>query len=71
MMIDTGLVEYWRVKYLSFKDYCGSESHSAGSRRLTLNDMKGAFILWMIGATIASFAFIIENISYFIERFVK
>lgn len=67
MMVEAGLVDYWRMKYFSLKDTCGPDIHTTVSHRLTFNDMKSSFFIWMTGAAIAFSAFLTENVAYLIK----
>lgn len=69
MMVETGLVEYWQEKYFSFRDHCSdSQFHKAVSRKLTLRDVKSAFVIWLTGVIFASIAFIFENVIFSISK---
>lgn len=67
MMMESGLMEYWRKKYLSVKNYCtGYQTYGTLLRRLTIEDIRSAFIVWFVGMTIAFITLVAEVISYYI-----
>lgn len=69
MMMETGLMEHWRMKHLSRNDHC-SASFSYGTvlRKLTLEDVKSAFLIWFVGLSIAFSVFVAENVVFFAGR---
>ena len=72
MMLEMGLGEYWRLKYFSSKDFCGgSQSYGTSSQKLTFYDVNSAFVIWLIGASLAFAAFIIEISIYLISYYLK
>ncbi|XP_057377911.1 glutamate receptor ionotropic, delta-2-like isoform X2 [Daphnia carinata] len=66
VMLESGLMEHWRMKHLSGKDHC-STSHSYGAllRKLDFDDLQSAFLIWFVGVCIAFMVFVVENIFYF------
>lgn len=69
MMMESGLMEHWRIQHLSAKDHC-SRSNFDGTalRRLTLDDFKSAFFILLVGLSIAFTVFISENVLYFVIK---
>jgi hypothetical protein len=69
MMMETGLMEHWRMKHLSRNDPCsGSFSYGTVLRKLTFDDVKSAFLIWFVGLSIAFAVFVAENAAYFVGR---
>ncbi len=69
MMMESGLMEHWRIKHLSVKDHCsGSNFDGTTLRRLTLDDFKSAFFILLVGLSIALTVFVSENVFYFIIK---
>lgn len=68
-MVESGLVKHWRMKYLSKKYYSsGSKFYGKVLRRLKLDDVESAFVIWSFGATIAFVAFMSENCVKFARK---
>lgn len=72
MMMESGLMEHWRVKHLSVKNHC-SESNLYGAvlRRLTFGDVKSAFLVWLLGATLSLISFLLESIYFLIGKCIR
>jgi hypothetical protein len=72
MMMDTGLMEHWRLKHLSKNSHCsGSTSYGTVLRKLTFEDVKGIFLIWFIGSSIAFGVFLLENVVHFAGRKIR
>ena len=69
-MIESGLVEYWKKK-LSISGRCSQQFNvvqQTTPRILSLNDMYSLFIIWFIGVSLASIAFLLENCVHMVRK---
>ena len=68
-MVDTGLADFWRRKYMPPKNKCSDpDGHRQTTRKLALRDLQSAFFILGVGALLALLAFIGER---FIHLFNK
>ena len=68
-MIDTGLVDFWRRKYMPPKNKCSDpDGQRQTTSKLTLRDLQSAFFILGVGALLAVLTFIGE---LFIHLFHK
>lgn len=64
MLHANGLIDHWISDYADSK-YLMFSQHSSKQEpeRLSINHLKGIFIVWLVGISIASFTFLIEILS--------
>ena len=64
-MVSAGLFEFWLKQYSDDPTYCFTKiqwqmKEKSGKRRLTLNNLSGAFLVLIIGYVLSIISFIIE-----------
>jgi beta-lactamase regulating signal transducer with metallopeptidase domain len=68
IMMETGLMEHWRKKHLSNNNHCGGQIYGTVLSKLSFEDVKSVFLIWIIGLSIASAVFVLENVFFFAGR---
>ena len=71
-MQEAGLTDYWTRKYRPAPNNCNDLSHSGASleRSLNLLDLQSAFLILAIGLSLASLAFVCENLIHYIRKWI-
>lgn len=65
-LLESGLMDHWIRQYIATKGYCRNtnDKKSGTSHPVSLDDIQGAFVLWVIGLGLAFIAFIIEHLLF-------
>ena len=75
-MVSAGLFEFWLKQYSDDPTYCLTKiqwqmKEKSGKRRLTLNNLSGAFLVLFIGYVLSIIAFILELCTAWRQRRYK